>query len=200
MMDHHTWTPPLSDATFVGRRKRFFADVLVKGQPVTAHCPNTGSMRGLLHPGGACRIAWSADPRRKLPATLVQVADGDAWALVDTSVPNRVVAAAIAAGDVPGLQGYLTLSRERPWEGRSRVDLLLRDPVRPPCWVEVKNVTWVEGAEARFPDAVTARGTRHVEALAACAARGERAVLFLHVGHTGARVVRPADEGRMRRP
>lgn len=188
------FAPPLTEAVFVGRRKRFFADVLVDGVAVTAHCANTGSMRGLLFPGGPCRLAWSSDPRRKLAATLTQVGTPDGWALVDTALPNRVVAAAIAAGAIPSLSGYEEVRREVVMAPGTRADLCLSAAGRPPCWVEVKNVTWAAEGVARFPDAVTTRGTRHLHELAGRVAAGDRAVLVLHVAHTGAARFAPADD------
>lgn len=190
---------PLVEGVFLRRYKRFFADVEIDGQTVTAHCPNTGSMRACTEDRAPVRLLWHDNPKRKLPWTLEQICVDGRWILVNTGRPNRVVEEAVREGRIPELQGYDVVQRERRL-GDSRVDLLLLDGADDPevarriCWVEVKNVTLVEGGVARFPDAVTARGTKHLRELAAALGPGRRAVLMLHVGHEGGEIVRPADD------
>jgi sugar fermentation stimulation protein A len=182
----------LQPATFLRRYKRFLADVrLPDGSVVVAHCPNSGSMRTLHTPEVACWLARHDSPTRRLPwtLTLLQVGTGG-WAAVDTHLPNGVVAEGVAAGLVPELAGYATLRREVAYgEEGSRIDLLLEDPGRPPCWVEVKSVTQAgdEDGWASFPDAVTARGAKHLRELARLARGGARAVQFYLVGRTDRR-------------
>ncbi len=180
-------------ATFRGRRHRFLADVeLADGSRAVAHCPNTGSMRGCLFPGHRAILWDSQNPARKLRYTWVAVeGDGGTWIGVDTSVPNRLVALAVGAGAIPALAGYPTLTRERPLGAASRVDLLLEGP-RGRCFVEVKNVTLVEDGVARFPDAVTARGLKHLEELAAEVGTGTRAAMVYVVQRGDGRRFEPA--------
>ncbi len=185
---------PIHDGVLLRRYKRFLADVrLADGTEVVAHCPNSGRMTACWAPGVPCRVSHRPDPRRKLAWTLEQTCMDGTWVLVDTALPNGVVAEGILAGTVPDLAGYATLETERRWGG-SRIDLRLSDPDRPRCWVEVKNVTLAEGGVARFPDAVSARATRHLHTLAEVVAAGERGVLLFHVGRADAAVVRPADD------
>lgn len=170
---------PLTTATFLGRRKRFLADMeFPDGSRTVAHCPNTGSMQGCLFPGHRALLWDSGNPKRKLRYTWKAIeADGGVWVGIDTGVPNQLAAAAVAAGAVPGLAGFPEVLREKKMGERSRVDLLLRDRGRV-CFVEVKNVTLVADGTARFPDAVTARGLKHLKELAAQVAIGHRAAML----------------------
>ena len=178
------------------RYKRFFADVeLLDGNVVTAHCANTGSMRGCLEEGAPCRISFHDNPKRKLAWSLEQICVAGRWIMVNTGRPNRVVEHVIGAGEIPELCGYARLERERKF-GNSRIDFRLsgRDnDASSEAWVEVKNVTLREGALAKFPDSVTSRGTKHLEELIAVCEQGSRGVLFFHVATEGVEQVSPAD-------
>lgn len=171
--------PPLIAATFLHRRKRFLADMLLPdGTETVAHCPNTGSMQGCLFPGQPAVLWDSANPARKLRYTWKAIeSDSGVWVGIDTGVPNQLAAEAIRAGIIPQLAGYPEVLREKKMGERSRVDLLLRDGERL-CFAEVKNVTLVEDGVARFPDAVTARGLKHLEELTAQVAAGHRAAML----------------------
>lgn len=174
---------PLIPATLIRRYKRFLADVtLADGRETTVHVANPGSMLGLTDPGSRVFLSRSDNPNRKLPLSweLVEVDFGRGTELVgvNTGHPNRVVEEAIAAGKVPGLSGYGRHRREVRYGKASRVDFLLQDDGRPPCFVEVKNVHMMrKPGRAEFPDAVTARGARHLEELAAMVREGARAVM-----------------------
>ncbi|MEO1092045.1 MAG: DNA/RNA nuclease SfsA [Pseudomonadota bacterium] len=168
----------LREARLLRRYKRFLADVaLPNGDVVTVHCPNPGRMAGLDAPGS---VVWlrPAGPGRKLPFTLELVEADGTLVGINTANPNEIAREAILAGAIPELAGYATWRREVAYAERSRVDLLLSDPVRGRCWVEIKNVHWRVGTVARFPDAVTARGTKHLKALADQRAVGDRAVML----------------------
>lgn len=186
---------PLFTGTLVRRYKRFLADVVLDdGRELTVHCANSGAMTGMNAPGMRVLVSDSGNPRRKLRHTLERVHVGSSWVGVNTARPNHVVAEAVEQGLVEPLTGYATLRREVRCDGASRLDLLLEDPDRPRCWVEVKSATLAEGDVACFPDAVTTRGLRHIEALQALVAAGDRACLFFLVGRTDCTAFRPADE------
>jgi sugar fermentation stimulation protein A len=173
---------PLTRGRLVRRYKRFFADVALEdGREVTAHCPNPGAMLGLNAPGQVCWVSVSADPKRKLAHTLELVEVQGAAVVVNTLLPNRLVAEALAADAIPELAGYAVQRREVRYGAASRVDFLLEGPDRPPAWVEVKGVTLSRAQGlVEWPDCVSARGARHVGELAERARAGERAVaLFL---------------------
>ena len=174
--------PPLTAGRIIRRYKRFFADIeLEDGSLVTAHCPNTGTMRTCWEPGAQVQISHSDNPRRKLAWTLERVDMGRGWVGVNTSRTNAVVAEAIAAGRVPALTGYRALQREvgfeAPGHPRARIDLRLSDGHRSDALVEVKNVTLFDGERLRFPDAVSARALKHLNLLQAALEKGLRGVI-----------------------
>ncbi len=184
----------LIPATLVRRYKRFLADVeLADGTVLTVHCPNPGRMTSCSEPGRPVRISDSGNPKRKLRHTLEMIRMGRTWVGVHTARPNSAVAAFLRAGRIPELSGYGEVRTEVA-AGASRLDLLLREPGRRDCWVEVKNCTLRVGEHAAFPDAVSARGRKHSDELAELVAAGHRAVIFYFVGRADCRRFRPADE------
>jgi sugar fermentation stimulation protein A len=175
---------PLIPARLVKRYKRFLADVVLDtGEALTAHVANPGAMTGLAAPGARVWLSKSADPKRKLPYSweLVEVDFGTGMELVgvNTAHPNPLVAAALAQGAIAEVAGYASVRREVKYGQRSRVDFLLEALDRPPCYLEVKNVHLMrQPGLAEFPDAVTARGARHLDELADVVAAGGRAVML----------------------
>lgn len=175
---------PLFPATLVRRYKRFLADVVLpSGETVTVHCANPGSMIGLNVPGARIWLSKSANAQRKLAHSweLIEVDLGAGVELVgiNTTHPNALAGEAIAAGLIPALAGYDGVRREVKYGVNSRVDFLLEAPVRPPCYVEIKNVHLMrERGLAEFPDAVTKRGAKHLAELSAMIAAGNRAVML----------------------
>ncbi len=190
---------PLLPGHLLGRRKRFFADIrLDTGEEIVAHCPNSGSMRGCAQTGSRVWVSSSDNPARTLRYTWEigsNGPNGEVLLLVHTGRPNALVKEALMQGRIPALAGYGNLRSEVPYgsEG-SRIDFVLEDPHRPPCYLEVKNVTLLDSpGVAAFPDAVTSRGTRHLRELMGEVARGNRGVLVFVVSRGDVREVRPAD-------
>ena len=177
---------PLVPGRLVRRYKRFLADVVLDdGTEVVAHCANSGSMLSLARPGARVFLQKSDDPKRKLAWTWkLEEVDGG-LVCIDTGHPNAIVAEAILAGRIPSLAGYADLRREVKYGKNSRIDILLEDEVRGRAYVEVKNVTLMRvPGLAEFPDAVTSRGAKHLDELAAMVAEGHRAVMLYLVNRT----------------
>lgn len=168
----------LVPATLVRRYKRFLADVeLETGEIVTAHCANSGSMMGLAVPGSRVWLSPNRNPKAKLDWRWEMEECEGVLVGINTSHPNRIVEEAVRAGRIAELTGYESLRREVPYGKNSRIDLLLEGE-KGTCFVEVKNVTLRRGNKAEFPDAVTARGAKHLDELAEQVALGHRAVML----------------------
>ena len=184
----------LAQGRLIRRYKRFLADVQLPGGVVTAACPNTGSMMGCCEPGSRVWLSESDSATRKYRHTWELVEVGKVMVGINTSLPNALAAEAIADGAIAELGGYASVRREVGFgEERSRIDLLLEHPGRPPCYVEVKNVTAaVSGRVALFPDAVTERGAKHLRELVRLKAAGLRAVQLYCVQRGDVGEVRPA--------
>ena len=176
---------PLIAARLIRRYKRFLADVrLPDGTEAMAHCPNPGSMMGMADEGIKIWLEPNDDPRKKLKYgwRLIEQDDGH-FVGVDTGVPNRVVGLALLAHQIAGLLPYDGVRPEVKYADKSRIDFLLSGAVD--TYVEVKSVTLSRTAGlAEFPDSVTARGAKHLEALTQMVAQGHRAVMFYMVQRT----------------
>ncbi len=172
---------------FLGRRNRFIADVrLFDGAELPVHIASSGRMAELLIPGAPVIVSLhEPDAARKTAGRLLMVRTGQTWVSVDTSLPGRLFRAAFADGRLPGFEGY-TMIRPEYTYGESRIDFLLTAPESglPPCLVEVKSVTSVLAEDgrrvARFPDAPTLRGAKHLRELVGAREQGYRtAVCFI---------------------
>ena len=174
---------PLVRGTLIQRYKRFLADVrLDDGRLITATCPNTGSMLGLTAPGSPVWLSESDSETRKYRFTweLVEVDLGKGPLLVgiNTGLPNKLVAEAIAAKRIKHLAGYAGLRREVRYGKNSRIDLLLECARKGLCYVEIKNVHLSRRhGLAEFPDSVTARGVKHLVEMSDMVREGHRAVM-----------------------
>ncbi|MBZ4208062.1 MULTISPECIES: DNA/RNA nuclease SfsA [Klebsiella] len=181
------FTPPLQSATLIKRYKRFLAHVVTpEGQELTLHCPNTGAMTGCAAPGDTVWYSTSDNPKRKYAHTweLTETQQG-AVICVNTLRANTLAKEAVLAGNIPELAGYNILKSEVKYgEENSRIDLMLQAEGRRNCYIEVKSVTLAEKEYGYFPDAVTARGQKHLRELMSVAAAGHRAVILFAVLHS----------------
>jgi len=183
---------PLEAATLIKRYKRFLADVTTdEGKEITVHCPNSGSMRGCSTPGSRVMLSTSPNLKRKYPQTFEMVQEGDTWIGVNTMLTNKIVAEAILEGRIQELQNIDTLTREVVTSKSSRLDLLL-ERGKEKIYVEIKNCSLVEDGWAMFPDAVTARGTKHLNELASLVEQGHQGIIFFCIQRTDADRFRPA--------
>lgn len=184
---------PLIEARLLRRYQRFLADVELKdGTVVTAHTPNTGSMKQCAVPGHEVLISESENPARKLKYTLELIRVNGHWVDTHTHRTNRVVEEALRNGSIAGLDGYAVTPEYR--FGASRIDFHLEKGSEK-VLLEVKNVTLCcEPDLACFPDAVTTRGQKHLRELLAARQQGYRAVIFFLVQRGEAEAFTPADE------
>jgi len=186
---------PLLKGVFLRRYKRFFADIrLESGEEVTAHTPNTGTMRTCSDPEAEAYISRSDNPKRKLQYTWELVRSGNSLVGVNTGLANRLAEEAVGAGRIPDLSGYETVRREVRYGQNSRIDLLLEGGEAPPCYLEVKNVSMGREGVASFPDAVSVRAAKHMGELAERVRAGDRAAVLFVVQRMDCEVFTPADD------
>ncbi len=170
--------PPLHEGILVKRYKRFLADVRLKdGSVITAHCPNTGPMKGVLYPGRRVRLNYCPSPSRKLNWTWEQAEvpianNGTCWVGVNTLFANKLIRILIEKGFLEEYIGpFSNIRNEVPYGElkKSRIDLLVEPKPKNidlrTIYIEVKNTTWVQGERALFPDTVTERGQKHLREL-----------------------------------
>lgn len=200
----------LKAGLFRRRFKRFFAEIEVDGKIITAHVPNTGSLKGCLSEGARCLYSTSDDPERKLAHSLMALEVDGTWVGVNTHLANDIVAEAIRGGALPKLKKWDSFQREVKIHAQTRLDFALwRASKTLPHqakvslhhfksekfhFIEVKNVTWAENSMALFPDSVTERGQKHLEELMALHEQGHSAEILFLVQRKDCRQFRPADE------
>ena len=176
--------------TFRARPNRFIALVEIDGREEVCHVKNTGRCRELLVPGATVYLDHSDNPKRKTAYDLVAVEKGTRLINMDAQAPNRVFAEWAAGG---GFLPHLRSIRPEVTFGASRFDFRLETEEGKVIWVEVKGVTLEENGLARFPDAPTERGVKHIQELQRAAEAGDGAVLFFVVQMEGIQSVQPND-------
>ncbi|MBZ4653363.1 MAG: DNA/RNA nuclease SfsA [Bacillota bacterium] len=171
--------PPFIKGILKERLNRFTALVEVDGKEALAHVPNSGRLKELLLPGTPVRLQKDeTNPHRKTAYDLLLVEKEGKLISIDSRLPNDLVVAALGKNKIKPLWDVTLIKREAAW-GLSRFDFYLEDS-RGSIWLETKSVNLVEDHIAKFPDAVTKRGTRHLVELKALKRQGLRAVvLFL---------------------
>lgn len=185
--------PKLTTGNLIRRYKRFLADVKLRnGRVVTAHCPNSGSMLTCSEPGRTVYLSSHNKPTRKLRYTWEMIRMPGSLVGVNTLVPNRLVRQGVEEGFIRELASYDVVRPEVKYGLSSRVDLLLEND-RERCFVEIKNCTLIDGEVARFPDAVTTRGLKHLVELQNQVLEGDRAVIFFLIQRMDAKRFEPAD-------
>ncbi|MFP6655595.1 MAG: DNA/RNA nuclease SfsA [Myxococcota bacterium] len=183
--------------TLIRRYKRFLADIrLEDGSELTVHCPNPGSMLGTRTPGAAVRCSSHDNPKRKLRHTLEMIRVGRHWVGLHAVKANAIAKRVLEANAYHAFSGYQKIESEVSVVEGSRFDFRLSNHSNhnKPCWIEIKSVTLCHARRARFPDAVTTRGRRHLEHLIAQKRKGDRAVLLYIVQRADADSVSPADD------
>lgn len=188
------FNPPLESATLIKRYKRFLTDIkLPDGSERTIHCANTGAMTGCATPGNTVWYSTSDNAKRKYPNSWeISETDKGHRICVNTARANQLAVEAIENKTIVELLGYNALRTEVKYGSEnSRIDILLEDNEKPPCYIEVKSVTLLDEQETStegqgfFPDAVTTRGQKHLRELTEMVESGNRAVLLFTVLHSG---------------
>ena len=174
-------------AVFLDRPNRFIAHVDLNGQTETVHVKNTGRCKELLIPGTEVILEESVNPARKSKYDLICVNKSGRWINMDSQVPNKAAAEWIRAGRL--FPEEVTLKTEKVY-GNSRFDIYVESPCRK-AFIEVKGVTLEENDIARFPDAPTQRGVKHVEELIRCQEDGYEAYLLFVIQMKGIREFEP---------
>ena len=204
------YTEPLIKARLIKRYKRFLADVEMdveldneidiegkKSKFITIHTANTGSMTGCAIPGSTIWISNSHNLKRKyLYSWELSSSEQGNLIGINTMLANKLVKEAIEKGRISELHNFSKIETEVPYgEEKSRIDLLLTQNDGQKCYIEVKNVTAsFEPGVAAFPDAVTARGTKHLRELELMVRQGHRGVILFCVQRDDIQTVRAAEE------
>ena len=180
----------------IKRYKRFFADVkLDSGEVVTAHCPNTGSMMGLLTEGNIVYLSETDNEKRKLKYTLEIIKVQDACVGVNTHKANRIVEEGIVEKKISTLGKKYDFRREVKYGKNSRIDFLITNKKGEEIYLEVKNVTLSKRKGiAEFPDAVTERGSKHLLELIDVVKKKRRAIMLFLVQRDDCKKFRIAEE------
>ena len=170
----------LISGELVKRYKRFFVDVKINNKIITAHCPNTGSMMGLLSANNKVWLSKSENPERKLKYTLQIIENKKSMVGVNTHLTNKIVLEALEKNSIKELKNLDNIKSEVKFGKNTRFDFLISKNNKK-IFVEVKNVTLSrKKGVAEFPDAVTARGLKHISELINASKRGfETYLLFL---------------------
>jgi len=170
---------PLLEGRLIQRYKRFLADVaLPDGTVVTAHCADPGRLPGLAVEGARVWLSTSNDRKRKLAHRLELIEQAGHLVGLNTGNANRLAREAITGMLAERLGAPQTIRTEVAMADGSRIDFVLQDADGVISYLEVKNISWRDGDRLAFPDAVTARGTRHLRLLKGLAGDGHRAILL----------------------
>ncbi len=203
---------PLQEGLFIKRYKRFFADISFNGKIITAHCPNTGSMKGCQPPQASCFFSTSDNPKRKLPYTLEMIKTSTSWVGVNTALPNKLTYEAWQNQVVNHWNSFDQAQLEVKINSTTRLDLALWKSTENSTekikfqdsdffsasspkfhFIEIKNVSLVEEGRACFPDAVTLRGQKHLKELTKLIQSGHTGEIFFVVQRHDAKEFSPAD-------
>ena len=152
----------LIQGTLIKSYKRFFADINYKNKTITAHCPNSGSMMGLLEAGNHVWFTKVDNPKRKLKYTLQMIEVKEKLIGINTHLTNKIVLEALKEKKIKKLSNFTSIKSEAKFSDHTRFDFLLGEDKKK-TFLEVKNVTMFRKKNiAEFPDAVTSRGTKHL--------------------------------------
>ena len=175
------FTKSLIKGNLIKRYKRFFVDVKLKKEIVTAHCPNTGSMKGLLDEGNEVYLSKKDDPKRKLKYGLEIIKAKKNLVGVNTHMANKIVYHGLSNNLIRELKNCEIIKPEVFFNKDTRFDFLIKNKNQK-IFIEVKNVTLFRNHNtAEFPDAITARGSKHLLTLIDATKKGYKTYLIFLV-------------------
>ena len=175
---------------FKARPNRFIAEVEVDGNLEIAHVPNTGRCKELLVKNAIVWLKPSDNPNRKTKFSLHFVENKGVLVSLYSQQANSIVYDAVVEGKIKELSGYDYHQREKTVDN-SRIDIYLENSNGDSCFVEVKGVTLIIDGEARFPDAPTERGAKHLKELIKLKKEGNRCCVFFLIQHPAGEFFRP---------
>ena len=186
--------PRLIHVKFLKRYKRFFADVILNKKKITTHCPNSGSMLGLLDENNDAWISKSNNPKRKLKYTLEIINDKKSNVGVNTHRANRIVEEALENKKIKELKKFTSIKREAKFSKETRFDFFLENKNQK-AFLEVKNVTLCRQKNiSEFPDAVTTRGKKHLVHLQDAIKQGYESYLLFLIQREDSKSIRIASD------
>jgi len=170
----------LLQGMLIKRYKRFFVDIRYQNKTITAHCPNSGSMMGLLNSDNKVWFSQSDNPKRKLHYTLQMISVNKKLVGINTHLSNKIVLEALKRKKIKSLIRFTDIKTESKFSDKTRFDFLISNK-KEKCFLEVKNVTLLRQSNiAEFPDAITSRGTKHLNELIIAKKKGyESFILYL---------------------
>jgi len=182
----------IKKAIFHRRLNRFVAEVYLDEQIEKVHVKNTGRLKELLLPNAEVLLEESDQPNRKTKFSLIAAKKGNLWVNIDSQAPNTVAYEAISGGEIAEIRNLRQLKKEVKY-GDSRFDLYF-ETEQEKGFVEVKGVTLEKDGVAMFPDAPTARGTKHVWELAKAVSEGYKGIILFIILLEGCRYFTPNSE------
>ena len=188
------FTKSLIKGKLVKRYKRFFTDIKLNKEVITAHCPNTGSMMGLLDKNNDVWISKSNDPKRKLKFTLEIIKVKNNLVGVNTHFANKIVHHALTHNLIKELKNYDYIKPEVFFNKETRFDFLIKKK-KEKIFLEVKNVTLFRSDRtAEFPDAITSRGSKHLKTLIDAIKKGYKSYIVFLVQIEGMKYFKIAND------
>jgi len=184
----------LLQGTLIKRYKRFFVDIKHQNRTIIAHCPNSGSMLGLLKRGNKVWFSESNNPKRKLKYTLQIIKVDNKLIGINTHLTNKIVLESLREKKIKVLSKYTEIKPEVKFSDSTRFDFLISNN-KEKCFLEVKNVTLVrEKNNAEFPDAITSRGTKHLKELIKAKKKGYQCYLLFLIQREDCKLLKIAKD------
>ena len=184
----------LLQGALIKRYKRFLVDIKYKNKIITCHCPNSGSMMGLLDKGNKVWISESDNPNRKLKYTLEMISVEENLVGINTFLTNKIVLKALNLKKIKNLIQFNNIKTEASFTKNTRFDFLISNS-NEKCFLEVKNVTLVRNQKiAEFPDAITSRGTKHLVELVNAKKKGFQSCILYLIQRQDCKVFKIAED------